>query len=174
MANTHTPSTAPSDDTIDAWKEFIGQWKWDRSVTLAFNQPGDGQSTGHYSDNEISRQKRELRKWDARMNRRIFGREWANLHHRRLFYVYTLEKASTNPHWHGLIRFYQAEGDELERQARLFDTLANTNWQTLVPSGNVDVRPIINQEDAIGYLAKSLGVKLNFENYILPDAFVRG
>ena len=107
------------------------------------------------------------------MNRRILGREWAKLHEFRLFYFYALEKPSVNPHWHGLIHFFDAPEAERNRQAQVFDEWANPTWKRLVPAGVIVVAHAHDSEGAINYLAKSLMNGVNFENYIVPDEFWR-
>lgn len=167
------PTIIDPQRTKAEWKEFFGRWEWDRFVTITFNQPGEGRPLANTSGTQILDQKKLLRKWDARMNRKILGREWAKLHEFRLFYVYALEKADLNPHWHGLVHFFDAPDDERRRQAEVFDRWADPIWKSLVPSGDVDVVPAWERTGAINYLAKSLTYGVNFEHYILPDEFWR-
>jgi hypothetical protein len=107
------------------------------------------------------------------MQRRLIGSKWASLHDRRFFSVYTLEKAGTNPHWHGLIQFYDAAGNELARQGRVFDEYAHDQWRALVLTGDAVVKTVFDNPGAIDYVAKSLATNVNYTHYVLPDAFWR-
>jgi hypothetical protein len=149
------PTIIDPQRTKAEWKEFFGRWEWDRFVTITFNQPGEGRPLA--SGTQILDQKKLLRNWDARINRKILGREWAKLH----------------PHWHGLVHFFDAPDDERRRQAEVFDRWADPIWKSMVPSGDVDVVPAWERTGAINYLAKSLTYGVNFELYILPDEFWR-
>ena len=174
MTHSITQSSFDRSRTEDEWKSFLGRWKWDRFVTITFNAAGEGRPINGRSGKEILDQKKILRSWDARMNRRILGREWANMHEFRLYYVYAPEKPDLNPHWHGLVKFFDASEAEHERQGEVFDEWANPTWKQPVPAGDVDTMAIRDQAGALNYLAKSLTHGVNYEHFILPDQFWRG
>jgi hypothetical protein len=144
---------------------WLDQWKFTRFVTLATNDPGQA--------GRIDALRRLLRKWDAAINHAILGREWAVRDADRIFAFYALEKPRSNPHWHGLIRFFGAE-DERRRQEEVFDRVAERHWQRLIPSGTVDIQPIYNQSGVAEYVAKTLGHPLSYEFFVVPDELKLG
>jgi hypothetical protein len=163
------PSNTDADKIVEAWREWLGQWKWDRFVTLAFNQAGSGRPVR--SDADVRPLRDKLREWDQRMQRRVIGSNWFNIPDHQLFCVYTLEKPGVNPHWHGLIHFYKVDDDQRRLQGEKFDRWANETWQELVPTGDVDVKVVTYKSGAIDYVAKSLLDKVNYANWVPPDSF---
>jgi hypothetical protein len=103
------------------------------------------------------------------MNHAILGRHWAERHADRLFAFYSLEKANTNPHWHGLIRFFPVEGMTIVEQEGIFDENAERLWKKLMPSGSVKVLSVMSQRGVADYVAKTLGYPLSYEHYVVPD-----
>jgi hypothetical protein len=87
---------------------------------------------------------------------------------------YFLEKPNSNPHWHGLVRFFTAENKPLGLQESIFDANAERIWKKLVPSGTVDVQPIPVQRGLIDYVAKMVSYPLSYEQFVTPDEFERG
>src|SRR3954463_85192 len=83
--------------------DWIDQWHFTRFVTLTFNDnsTGDARIPGSQIKYEFLRDR--LKEWDARMNRAILGKDWANRYPDRIFAFWFLEKPTTNPHWHGLV-----------------------------------------------------------------------
>ena len=109
--------------------------------------------------------------FDARMNRKLLGRDWQRRPDNRMFHFFAPEKLDTNPHWHGLVCFYGAHGNELARQEQLFDRYARWIWCDLVPKGSVDVKAIDDLPGGIDYVAKSLSMRVNWDHCIIPDEF---
>ncbi len=107
------------------------------------------------------------------MNRCLIGRNWAKLHDYRMFNMYTMELPRTNPHFHGLVRFFNVDQAERERQAKIFDDRAEGIWKYLVASGDIDVKPVFNEIGVARYIGKSITDSLNYENFIPPDEFWR-
>ena len=151
------------------WREWLRTWKWDRFVTLTFNQSGNGRPVR--SDADIAPLRDKLKEWDQRMQRRVIGSNWFNVPDNQLFCAYTLEKPGLNPHWHGLVHFWMAPDDERRRQGEIFDRWANETWQNLVPSGDVVVKVVTYEGGVIDYASKSLLGEVNYENWIAPDSF---
>ncbi len=93
-----------------------------------------------------------------------------------MFAFWFLEKPNSNPHWHGLVRFF-SNCDTLHEvavQEGLVCSLAEPVWKRLVPSGSVKVRPITCQNGIAKYVAKELGNELSYNHFITPDEFQRG
>ena len=157
----------------EEWRNWVAGWKWDRFVTLTFNQPGNGQPISSMADSRVLALKETLKEWDGRMQRKVVGSNWAAVHDHRMFCIYTLEKPAVNPHWHGLVHFYNVDDDERARQGKQFDEWANATWKKLVPSGDVDVKTTYDEKGAIQYIGKSLPDKLNFEYWVPQDEFWR-
>ena len=157
----------------EEWRNWAAQWRWDRFVTLTFNQPGSGQPITGLNDRQALRLKDKLKEWDGRMQRKVVGSNWAHIPDNRMFCLYTLEKPTVNPHWHGLIHFFDVDDEERKRQGKQFDEWANFVWKTLVPSGDVDVKTTYDEKGAVGYIGKSLLDRLNFEYWVPQDEFWR-
>jgi hypothetical protein len=87
---------------------------------------------------------------------------------------YFLEKPDTNPHWHGLVRFFTFESKPLALQEEIFDRNAERVWKKLVPTGTVDVQPITVQQGVIKYVAKMVPHPISYEQFVVPDEFERG
>lgn len=108
------------------------------------------------------------------MNSAILGRHWANRHCDRIWAFYFLEKPASNPHWHGLIRFFPVDNYPQAEQERAFDANALRIWKKLVPSGTVDVQPITVKRGVINYVAKMVSYPISYEHFVTPDELVRG
>lgn len=126
-----------------------------------------------FSDLAVLSLKDKLKEWDGRMQRKVVGSNWFEVPDYQLFCFYTLEKPRVNPHWHGLIHFFNVDDQERLRQGQLFDQWADSTWKRLVPSGNVDVKTTYNEKRAIDYVGKSLLDQLNYEYWVPPDEFSR-
>lgn len=120
---------------------------FDYFVTLAFNDVGVN----------ISRARRCLNVWDAKVNRKLIGPKWAKKPDERMLWVFVLEKPQTNIHWHGLIRI----NDGLKTP---FRTVAADRWKNLVRSGTSDVQAIRSMEGLAGYVAKQVNYELCYIN----------
>lgn len=149
--------------------EWLSRWSYSRFVTLTLNEPGMG-SLGSAAATAL-RMRERLYQFDARMNRKLIGREWQRRPDNRMWHFFAPEKLSVNPHWHGLVGFHRAEGDELRRQEEMFDQEAPFIWRSLVHKGSVDVKPINDLPGGIEYVAKSLSMTVNWDHCIFPDEF---
>lgn len=158
-------------DELPAW---LDRWPFTRFVTLAFNDPNiAARGIGSRRPHPLLRER--LRKWDAFLNRALVGHYWMKRPEDRMFAFYSLEKATVNPHWHGLVRFFEGGGRHtIAEQEAIFDKVAEANWRKLVPSGTVDVQPVHSQTGVARYIAKTLGYPLSYEYYVVPDEFDRG
>jgi hypothetical protein len=125
---------------IPAWLE---QWKFDRYVTLATNDPSLAGKAKQGSSIPHGFIRDRLREWDGRVNHAILGKHWAKRHSDRMWSFFFLEKPNVNPHWHGLVRFFPVDNMEISDQERMFDANAERIWKALMPSGSVDIQPII-------------------------------
>jgi hypothetical protein len=158
----HPSRTIPAlKSAIPGWVE---QWHFTRFVTLTFNDVAVGED----------RMRERLRRWDALINGEILGRDWATRHADRMFAIYFPEKVESNPHWHGLIRFFALDDSHRQEQERIFDLNAERLWEKLVPRGSLDNQPIYDLGGAAEYVAKAAGNEVLFERFITPDAFGRG
>jgi hypothetical protein len=101
---------------IPAW---LDQWKFDRYITLATNDPGLSVKPVHGSKLPYVLLRDRLREWDKRLNHAILGRNWAIRHADRMWSFFFLEKPSSNPHWHGLVRFFPVDGMEITDQEEI-------------------------------------------------------
>lgn len=167
------PPLLDAERTAKEWRTWVAQWKWDRFVTLTFNRPGDGQPINRLADHRVLALKEKLKEWDGRMQRKVVGRNWAAIHDHRMFCIYTLEKPTVNPHWHGLVQFFNVDDEERLKQGKKFDEWANATWKRLVPSGDVVVKTLHDEKGAVGYIGKSLLDKLNFKHWVPQDEFWR-
>jgi hypothetical protein len=107
---------------------WLGQWKFSRYVTLAFNDESAGAATLPGSSLGQRFLFERLRKWDAHINHLLLGKHWAERDADRTFVFFVLEKAEYNPHWHGLIRFFSDDPGEILRQERLFVYYSRQFW----------------------------------------------
>lgn len=150
--------------------EWLSRWDFTRFVTLTFSQPGDGMN--YAVGGTITFMRDRLKQMDARMNRKIIGRDYYNRPANRLFHFFAPEKIATNPHWYGVVSFYGANEEERARQEKLFDENLGPIWSRLVPAGTVDLKPINDRSGGIGYVAKALCLEVNFNHCVLPDEFL--
>jgi hypothetical protein len=153
---------------------WLDQWRFTRFVTLAMNDSTMGDARLPTSKVAYGRHRDLLREWDGRINHAILGRSWAKRHSDRIWAFYSLEKPRTNPHWHGLIRFFPVENMSFVEQERIFDENTGRIWKKLVPSGSVDVQPITVQRGVVEYVSKMLGYELSYEHFVTPDELIRG
>lgn len=165
---THFVRRLISKSEIATWKNYVADvHRWRYFVTFALNRRGDGRPL---SDTQIQRQKRLLRQWDGRMNRALFGKQWAKLHHLRLPILYVPEKLHVNAHWHALVSFPDGAVSLMNKQDATFRRQADSIWQELVPSGTFDIKPYAGRRH-VDYLAKSLEFGDHYRHYILPGEF---
>lgn len=152
-----------------ALREWLSQWPFSRFVTLTLNEPGMGAL--RQAETTASHMRDRLYQFDARMNRKLIGRDWQKRPDNRMFHFFAPEKLTTNPHWHGVVGFYKAHGDELRRQEKIFDRHTGNIWGDLVPKGSTDVKPINDLPGGIDYVAKTLSIQVNFDHCIFQDEF---
>ncbi|SEQ53348.1 hypothetical protein SAMN05428969_3408 [Devosia sp. YR412] len=169
---TYSPLNKP-EKVAEEWVQWVSQWKWDRFVTLTFNNAATKSPLRGQADRQILAAREKLKAWDARMQRKLIGRKWASNHDQRLFCTYVPEKATVNIHWHGLVRLWDVEGDERRRQLAKFDEWADRIWRDLVPPGNADVKEVHDDHGIARYTSKSLTDVINFEYWVAPDEFWR-
>jgi hypothetical protein len=108
------------------------------------------------------------------MNHAILGKHWAKRHSDRIWAFWFIEKPETNPHWHGLVRFFPVDNIDIAEQEAIFDVTAEGIWTKLVPRGSVSVQPITVQRGVIDYVGKMLGHPVSYDHFITPDEFQRG
>jgi hypothetical protein len=157
----------------DEFVAWLSKWDFRRHVTLSFNDFSAGEARLPGSSLKHQFLVERLGKWDAHMNSKVLGREWAKRHHDRMFVFYFLEKPDFNPHWHALVRFDVSLEKELERQQEKFDANVDKVWKKLVPSGTTAIRSIDDLEGVSKYVAKSLPYELSSFQMVTPDAFAR-
>lgn len=157
--------------TKDALLRWLAEWRWDRYVTLSFNEPAKLNRLGDVTESEIASRKDKLKEWEGRMNRRLLGRNWAKLRDKHMSNFYTMEKPRFSPHYHGLVHFPNTDHVERERKGKLFDTFAEETWNHLVASGDVDIQPVVDRQVVERYICKSITDGLNYENWVLPNEF---
>jgi hypothetical protein len=133
---------------------WLNQWQFSRFVTLAFNDPASHRAGAFQDAGSEGHHRRALRKWDARVNHKLLGKNWAAMHADRTFSFYSPEKFETNPHWHGFIKFFSDDEIEVARQASLFDEYAGQIWKKIVPSGSFDAKVIRDQGPIADYILK--------------------
>jgi hypothetical protein len=163
------PTTSDMYKAPELLREWLSNWPFSRFVTLTLNEPGTGVSRSISSTAAHMRER--LYQFDARMNRRLLGKDWQRRPDNRIFYFFAPEKLAQNPHWHGVVYFYGAVGDELKRQEAIFDRRAPSIWKDLAPKGSVDVKAIDDLPGGIGYIAKMQWLRVNYDHCIFPDEF---
>jgi hypothetical protein len=156
---------------IPAW---LNKWKYDRYVTLATNDPSMAGKSTRGSSIPHRKVRNRLREWDGRVNHAILGKHWALRHSDRMWSFFFLEKANSNPHWHGIVRFFPVENMEIADQAKIFDENAERIWKYLVPPGSVDIQLITAQRGLTDYISKMTPDEVSYENFVTPDEFMRG
>lgn len=150
------------------YRQELAQWldeafTFDLFVTLTTHSPGLGRD----------RLRDLAREWDARMNRRLYGPKWQKHADELLWTFAFLEKPVNNPHWHLLIRQIGPD-DVWKAKVKKIDDHAEEIWQKIMPGGGVDVRKVTHTQDKlIDYVAKELGHKIQYEDFITPDEFRR-
>jgi hypothetical protein len=145
--------------------EWLEGWEFDRFITLASNDVMLADEKGTQT------MRRKLRLWDARINRKVAGPKWRQRREDRIWSFFFLEKAHSNPHWHGLIQFFPPWPECAKAYADSFDEWAPIYWKRLVPSGTVDNQIIKNQKNVSDYVTKALNHRVSYENFVLPDEF---
>jgi len=115
-------------------------------------------------------------RWDAQVNRKLYGPKWQKLYAERLFILAALEKPHTNPHWHLLVRLLDRVflGEEaFEARYRLLEEVAEPCWLRTIPSGSLDIQRIWDPRGATKYSVKEFCNPLQYESWIVPDQHFR-
>lgn len=82
------------------------------------------------------------------VERRQHGRNWCKKKHAlRPTVVAFMEHPTTNPHWHAA---FSASGDWTEALE-----WGDSYWKTIIPSGQLDVRPVHDIAGLASYITKS-------------------
>lgn len=162
----HILRSPPSKMRTDV-AEWLNQWRFDRFITLATNDPVtfDGPHRGPALIRD------RLRAWDARINRKLIGPKWRQRREDRIRGFYFLEKPVSNPHWHGLVQFFPPWPECREEYELQFDLCSPEIWKQLVPTGTVDIQKIVCQRRVIEYAVKSLDNNISYSNFVIPDEF---
>lgn len=137
-------------------QEFLQVQDWDYFVTANLNR-----STNWYGARRL------LKDWHARIDSRMIGPRWAKKASQRTQFIAFYEGAETNEHWHMLLKINGKHRD-------VFSAEAPTIWQGLVPSGSLDIRPILTKADQnriSGYVVKDLWKDMAQQSFILSDEF---
>src|SRR5690349_17312229 len=121
--------TTQSKRSRQAIHELLERQSLHLFITLATNSYG----VGKVPMSELYKQ------WDARVNRRLFGRNWARKSGERLWIFAALEKPRSNPHWHLLVSI-RGDLPKRDKTSQKLHTLAGEVWEKLCPRGSVDVQ----------------------------------
>lgn len=143
--------------------EWLARYSWTHFATLGTNDHGQRVTLQAMHD--------LLKRWDARMNRRLFGHKWSKRVDERLFAAFFLEKAVTNPHWHGLIMLDNPDTAKRAEQALILKDDGEATWQELKPGGTFDFRRVIAPEGIARYVTKELGNMVNYKSFVVPRGF---
>lgn len=113
-----------------------------------------------------------LKKWDARVNRRIVGPKWHKRTDERMVWFAFLEKSDVNPHWHLLVSLDHDHLGDSNRRKRTdaFPKVADQVWQDLLARGSVDVQEV-KDTGVNRYVTKSLDPKLARHHVIYSEFF---
>lgn len=130
---------------------WINNIQPDYFLTLSFNESA---SKPNYDYNL-----KRLGYFYAAMDRQLLGRQWAKPKHaqHRPLSVAFLEKSSTNPHWHILVKPVHNAPYRCD-----YSSLVNANWRKICPSGTTDIKPISAEYDrkkVAEYVTKELEIK---------------
>jgi len=122
----------------------------DRSFNLAMTMNFDFKCLHTISQDNATR---TLRVWDAAINRKLLGRNWARKQDRHLDYFAFLEKLEEFPHYHLLVNAPAQELDFVAREAR-------NAWHRLKTADKsqhgVKITVLYNQPDWASYISKEL------------------
>lgn len=121
----------------------------------------------------VDRMRGLLRAWDARLNRRMLGPQWAK-RDTRLFYVACLEKPRRNPHCHLLARLSEPDVERRLRQEGELAEHAARVWKSLIRSGSTNVQRIRADHGRVAsYAAKELLGDTQIEFFVIAREFWR-
>ncbi len=113
-----------------------------------------------------------LKEWDARVNREINGRKWAQRPDERLVWFAFPEKLDVNPHWHMIVQV----DPHIETAVRAARTkrlpgIGEAHWLRLVKQGSFDCQSI-ESPGVIAYITKMSAEETHFEKFVLFREFM--
>jgi len=109
--------------------------------------------------------RRQLRRWDARMNHAVLGGRWQRRPERRLGWIAFPEKLDTNPHWHLCLELADAQRRWFARGSTSLDELVHRHWRIVAPGGTTTAQAIHDVKGAIRYCTKQLMNPTNLNNF---------
>lgn len=138
-------------------QEYLQAQDWDYFVTANLNR-----STNWHGARRL------LKDWHAHIDSRIIGPRWTRKISQRTRFIAFYEGAETNEHWHMLLKLNGKHRD-------VFNTEAPAIWKSLVPSGSLDIRPILTKADQnriSGYVVKDLWKDMAIQSFVLSSEFI--
>jgi hypothetical protein len=139
MGNIHEVRNAISTDRYRAAvAKLIADFQPDLFVTLAFN-----------ASTTIAAAVKRLSHFHACIDHHLLGSRWQRLEHRRTRYIAVIEHPDSNLHIHVALAVPE------ERAAQVARLVAD-RWSLMVPSGSVNVQPVVDPIGLGGYLAKAI------------------
>lgn len=146
MRSTYTEKLLLNEDQRQGLLDCIG----DKSFNLAMTMNFDFGCLHTITQENATR---ALRAWDAAINRKLLGRNWARKHDRHLEYFAFLEKMEEFPHYHLLVNAPAKELGFVAREAK-------RAWQRLKTADKshhgVEITALYNQPDWASYISKEL------------------
>jgi hypothetical protein len=113
------------------------------------NIPVRGMDAFHTGKRNFEALKKQIREWEARVNRKLLGPKWQKKPDERLFAFLFYEKLAHNPHVHMLVIVPP-------HQREAFERIAKRTWGMLVPPGDVVIQPIDYKEGVYQYVTKEM------------------
>ncbi len=129
----------------DGYRQFLAEQRPHAFVTLTINRGA----------RRLESMTENLAKWGYYMDCSLNNVRRVNKLSRadRLTGWFAPEKTDTNGHWHGLVRFPEWFRPTPWRVLQ-FDMIANHQWKSVTPGGNVHLEPIYDAGGATGYCLK--------------------
>ncbi len=134
-------------------------------VTLAPNRP-------YLTEKQM---RSALKKWDAKVNREVYGPNWTSKRDELIWYFAVLEKPDSNPHWHLLLRICGPTGSDLKEETKRFLIAARSQFARTIKSGTIDIQEVDQGSVArlVNYASKQLRNDLQYSEFVTPDEFRR-
>lgn len=140
-----------------AFQAWVADLDWDLFVTLNFN-----------GDTSLASARAAFRKWLARLDHRVLGRNWAAMtQSERILAVATVENPRSNLHLHVLVHL-PLKARELHR-AEITHAM-QLHWAKLVPSGQCHFDRV-RDTGVARYVAKQLDRPGHAEMFMLSNEF---
>lgn len=136
---------------------YLLQFDFNQFITLVTNYD-DVIDEEAKIERRIANLKDKVGQWEARLNRKLLGRDWQKSSD-RFFAIYFLEHIQTNAHAHMLAVFPRIDED------KNLGEMVNTAWLDLMPKGSTDVQVIDHLVGATSYVTKSLNSPKNWEHF---------